>query len=524
MITSEFFPFAKTGGLGDAVSALSADLLARGHDVRILMPFYRTREIRSLRLLARSCFVHSGKKNREVRLFEGRFGAKGAAIYFLHEPNLFNEEEIYGAYREGNGFKTAERFNLLSRVPFVLCRILKWIPHIFHCHDWHTALIPYYLKREKSSPCYGRTASVLSIHNLGYQGIFDESVLSSVLSFSPREASSAGLPFKNKMNFLQSGLVNADIITTVSPTYAAEIQTKKFGCGLDYILQARRSSIYGILNGIDEKIWDPETDKYLSPYFFKKGDWVTKKKLKIKILKEMKMEVREELPLIIMAGRLAEQKGIKALFESGYGCIPWVCHSGKIQFIVLGTGEKWCEEELRFYQKTMKNFRAQTRFSESLLHRLVGAGDFLLMPSLYEPCGLNQMYCQRYGTIPIAGDTGGLKDTIQNYSDSSLLRETPGEKKSAARLLKEEKRRERENEKATGFLFKGNQPEDIIRGIQRALHCWYREPEIIRMMRENGMSASFSWRRSSKAYEKVYQFAETRNKQNLYRMSEGRPL
>ncbi len=481
MITTEAVPFAKTGGLADAVSSLAAVLASQGNDVRILLPRYA-----SGTLDGAPSFRHPGTLRIPVGdggmragVIETRLPGSGVPVYLLENDELYGRPGIYGDRREPDYRDNVLRFAFLSRAAFQLCRSIQWIPDVMHAHDWGAALVPVYLNRSERHGPFEETASLLSIHNLGYQGIYDARYADRT-GLSPEIIGEVGLEFHDRINLLQGGILQADIIGTVSPTYANEIQTPDYGYGLDALLRRRRGDLFGVLNGIDEEVWNPENDRYL-PESFSADDLSGKERLKALLQEEFGLPVQPDVPLVGMVTRLAEQKGITELCHPDKGCLDQILRKTRVQVIVLGNGELWCEQELLYLERAHANIRAKIGFDIRLSHLIEAGSDFFLMPSRYEPCGLNQMYSLRYGTLPIVRRTGGLADTVENFDQESGA--------------------------GTGFMFDDLTPQSIFDTVGWALWAYRQFPDKIREMRRRGMRQDFSWNRSALRYQDLYQWA-----------------
>jgi starch synthase len=479
MVTSEAVPFAKAGGLGDAVSALSRALARAGHDVRILLPRYYGVDKAKLEPLGGPLGVPVGVSEEWAAVYRGVLPASSIPVYFLEHDRFFGRDGIYGDRAEPDFSDNPERFGFLSRAAFQLCRRLAWIPDILHAHDWPSALVPVYLRHVERRTEFAKTASVLSIHNLGYQGLYSKR---SFPYFGlPWELfHGAGFEFYDKINLLKAGMTNADCLTTVSPTYAREIQTPEFGFGLDGLLRFRSENLVGILNGVDLDDWDPEADALL-PATYSSADMGGKALCKAALQREFGLPVDPAKPLIGMVSRLVDQKGVGELFGPMYGSAYDICAKMDLQLALIGSGEKWCENEVRSLAARLPNFRAVIGYDERIAHLIEAGSDFFLMPSRYEPCGLNQMYSLRYGTLPIVHRTGGLADTVENYNQ--------------------------ETGAGTGFMFDRLTPRSIFDTVGWAVWAWYNRSEHIRIMRQRAMSRRFSWDHSAQEYQKLYERA-----------------
>ncbi|AEC02159.1 glycogen synthase [Parasphaerochaeta coccoides] len=481
MVSSESVPYAKSGGLADVVGSLSLALASGGVDVRVLLPLYD---------FMKEGFGEKDETRFSVNIsFLGRLEVVGirqaehdGVIYYAIEHEWFSGRQgIYGASSFLPYPDNFQRFMLLDKTVFPLCLALDWRPDIIHCHDWTTGFIPYLLTLN-DDPFFSDTRSIFSIHNLAYQGKFARLDLLGA-NIPPHDALFSGQGTEKTLNMMKAGIALADTVATVSPTYAKEIQTPAHGCGLDDLLATKGNELAGILNGIDENEWNPQTDKHFSSHFSIKN-LSGKEKLKQELCAEAGLRYDPDVPLVAMITRLAEQKGLHELLD-GSPCALEILLTGPgpLQFMVVGTGEACFEDKLKALDAMHPNLSVKISFSDSLAHRLEGAADFFLMPSRYEPCGLNQMYSLRYGTIPIARRTGGLADSIID------LTEHPGT--------------------GTGFLFDEMSPSGIVTAVQDACTWWSENAAIVVDARKRGMKTDFSWRSSAHAYMELYSTVKT---------------
>ena len=452
-VTPECAPLTKTGGLGDVSAALPAALRAQGIDVRVLLPAYpamplsHASEVAKVRLL-----------QMEARLLEA------GEFLLLDCPPLYARPG--DAYQDAAGADwpdNALRFSLLSRAAGLLGAAsspLEWRPEIVHCNDWPTALAPVYLHFEAS-----RAASIMTVHNLAFQGLFDAGLLER-LELPRATFAVEGLEFYGKLSFLKGGLVYSNAITTVSPTYAREIQTEEFGAGLDGVLRERRGALRGITNGIDAEIWNPMTD----PRIAERYSWTSlDKKAANKLALQRRMNLREDAaaPLLATVCRFTHQKGVDLLA----GAAEEILALGA-QLCVLGRGERQYEAALSaLAARHPQSIAVAIGFNEDLAHLIEAGADIFLMPSRFEPCGLNQMYSQRYGTLPVARATGGLVDTIAD-----------GE---------------------TGFLFERAESSALVTALRRALAV-YGDTRRWREMQRRAMARDFSWSAPARQYADLY--------------------
>ena len=476
MISSEAVPFAKSGGLGDVVNALAIALSRLGHDVRVLIPRYYSIPRESLTLLDEPMAVPLGAGEVWTGVYSSLLPSSDVPVYFLDYERFFGRSGVYGVSSQQEYPDNPERFALLSRGAFQLCRKLRWVPDILHAHDWPSSLVPVYLSGLERSTEFVNTASVLAIHNLGYQGVYSKEHFPS-FGLDWMLFHGAGFEFHDAVNLLKAGITTADSLVTVSPTYAREIQTPSYGFGLDGLLRHRSRDLVGILNGVDTDTWNPGKDN-LIPASFSIDDMSGKAVCKAELQKAFGLPVDAGIPLFGMVARLTDQKGIGEMFGRGYGALQSVCSTMKVQVAVVGAGDSWCEDELRSLSTRFPNFKAKIGYDEALAHLVEAGSDFYLMPSRYEPCGLNQMYSLRYGTLPIVHRTGGLADTVENYSQDTG--------------------------NGTGFMFDDLTPRALYDTIGWASWAWYNRKGHIAMMRKKAMTCEFSWKRSANEYTALY--------------------
>lgn len=474
MVTSEAVPFSKSGGLADVVGALSNALNTAkktrgrgGQDARIVVPSYNT-SIEDSGELVCSFKVPMLALDEAVEIRRKAVGA--TTYYFVCSPRFNDRLGIYGDTSFQPYADNFERFTILCKAALVLCETIGWRPDVIHCHDWTTGLVPYFLKQRNSQFFIG-TKTIFTIHNLAYQGTFSR------MEFLLADSKPSAKMFSNgQINMLKTGLVYADYITTVSPTYAKEIQTKEQGCGLDEILIKKKSRLKGIINGIDTNEWNPQKDA-LVPNHFSIGRMDGKAKLKALVQRQFGLEERQDAPLFAMISRLASQKGFDILIPA----LEHILESFDIQFVIVGTGDSKMERELLEMKKRHGNLSVNIMFSNKAAHLIEAGSDFFLMPSHYEPCGLNQLYSLRYGTIPIAHRTGGLADTIIDVDEYP--------------------------DKGTGLLFDDLTPDEIEKHIARAVELYGRKEGngCIENIRKRAMEQDFSWSSSANEYMELYE-------------------
>ncbi len=469
---SEAAPLVKTGGLADVSGALPAALRQHGVDARLLIPAYRP--VRAALPDARACGTippHAGLP--AARLLEARTG-NGVPTYLVDCPPLYDRDG--GLYQDESGadwFDNALRFGLLSRAAAVLgCASspLKWHPQVIHCNDWHTGLAPAYLVSTPDA----RAASMITIHNLAFQGVFSASLLA-ILGLAPETYSIDGLEYHGGISFLKAALSYADAITTVSPTYAHEIQSEELGFGLQGLLAHRAAVLSGILNGIDVDEWDPARDPNIAAQYGPAT--LERKRANKRSLQEFfGLELDPDIPLVAMVSRFTWQKGIDLVIEAA----PRILRL-PAQLALVGAGESGAEDAVReIAARNPGRAAAFVGYDEALAHRVEAGADIFLMPSRFEPCGMNQMYSQRYGTPPVVRATGGLVDSVVDCAPESLAAGT-----------------------ATGFVFDLATALALLDSVERAVAA-YRDPPTFRALQLNGMGRDFSWKASAERYAEIY--------------------
>ena len=471
--TSEVHPFIKTGGLADVSAGLPRALKNLRNDVRIILPAYREvlQKIEKKKTVA--TIAVSGARD-SVQILETRLPSTTIKLYLVHAPWCF--DRTGGPYVDANGQEwpdNAQRFTLFARAAAILAlnqADLDWQPDVVHCNDWQTGLMPPLLSQFSKRP-----ATVFTVHNLAYHGLADRQTFQQ-LKLPAEWWSLHALEFHGDMSFIKGGLVFADWITTVSATYAKEIRTKQFGCGLEQLLEHRKHRLTGVLNGVDYKTWSPGKDALIpQPY--------TARSMKLKIQNKLALQDRfglatdPKIPVFAHVGRLEEQKGIDLVLAA----LPKL-QQRNIQIVIVGTGQPRLEEELSHAAaRHPEKLGIHIGYDENLAHLLEAGADTFLMPSRFEPCGLNQMYSLRYGTLPIVRRTGGLADTVVDTTDTTLSDGT-----------------------ATGFVFRDASPQALLLAIERAL-ALYKQPTLWNKVMRVAMKQDFSWGRSAKHYMDLYQ-------------------
>lgn len=472
LAASEVAPFAKTGGLADVAGALPRELHRMGHDVRIFMPLYRSVREKDFGLcpLAELPTVEVGGGHYKGRLWQGDL--QGVPVYFLEQDDFFDRDGLYGTSQHDYA-DNAERFGFFAKALLTALPQIGFRPDVLHLNDWQTGLVPALLRSEADA-FYADTATVTTIHNLGYQGLFPEQAVASV-GLDPALFNIEGLEYYGQMSFLKSGVVYADLITTVSETYCAEIQTPEMGHGFDGILRARADRLFGVLNGIDDQLWDPQQDPAL-PSHYSAEDLAGKAENKRQLQKALGLTVDAEVPLLAMVTRLASQKGLDLVEQAWDDLLD-----RGVQLVILGSGDQDTMD--RFEQLGALNpvqVAVRLGFDDRLARLIYAGSDMFLMPSHYEPCGLGQLIALRYGSVPVVRKTGGLADTVFDPQDQAR--------------------------QANGFTFDQVSSAAMLEAIDRAL-ALYRTPENWLQLVRSGMRGDFSWRQSALRYVDLYQKA-----------------
>ncbi|MCB1055373.1 MAG: glycogen synthase GlgA [Acidobacteria bacterium] len=471
-VSSEMAPYAKTGGLADVAEALPAYLGSQGHDVRTFLPLYGRIDT------SQGFTVVEWMVDRPLRLGGRTFhytlvtdSAPGDHLqrFFIHCPALFGREAIYTGDSD-----EAIRFAFLAKAAIECCQGMGWAPDVFHCNDWHTGLLPLYLRHHYGwDRLFERSKTLLTIHNLGYQGMFPTSQLGALdlqgcAHLLYRDDLDAGV-----VGFLKTGFLYADLLSTVSRTYAREIQTPEYGMGLDGVLRARADHLVGIVNGVDYALWDPATDRHL-PYHYSAEDLTGKLENQRYLLQATGLDAEPSEAVFGLVSRLTAQKGLDLLFEP----LQEMLAGRDVRLVVLGSGESRYEAYFaRLAQAFPRKAFFYRGYNERLAHLIEAGADAFLMPSRYEPCGLNQMYSLRYGTVPIVRKTGGLADTVQLFDPAT------GE--------------------GTGVVFEHQNADAVRWALTFALRL-FGEPEAWRRMVTNGMAQDYSWQVQGARYEALY--------------------
>jgi len=474
--SSEVTPFSKTGGLADVSSAIPRSLEELGYSICIITPLYKFIDIQKydLELVSEKIGVQVGDAIELMDLYKGILPESSIPVYFIKNQFLYRE----GLYVNEKGIEyedSAMRFLFFSKAIFAVLKYLQIKTDIIHSNDWHTGLVPFFLKSEyHSENLFKEIKTIFTIHNIGYQGIFPVEDVQEA-GISEIYFTDECLGYHSKINFMKSGVLYSDLITTVSPTYANEIQTKEYGFGLEEHIQKRKNDLFGIVHGIHTTEWNPSIDPFIKQNYDKNnmtGKAICKSDLQL----EMGLEISDN-PLIGIVSRLASQKGIDLILEIFDQMMEL-----DIQFILLGTGNPTLEKALKEKEKKYKGrCSIKIDFSNELAHKIEAGADMFLMPSTYEPCGLNQMYSMAYGTVPIVRKTGGLADTVKNYDF--------------------------ETSKGTCFVFDNIEGKELFETVQRAVNLYTSNPEKWEKLRKSIMKIDFSWKNSAKNWQKVYKNA-----------------
>ncbi len=465
-VASEVAPWSKTGGLADVAGALPRALAARGHAVTVVTPRYGSIDPKADGFVRKDGAVRVRGEASAIWVRDG-----APAVTLVEHERYFGSR--VGLYGDGGGEypDNAERFAYLCRAALALPASRKLRPRIVHLNDWQTGLVPFLMRHEHvQDPTLAPSRTVFTIHNLAYQGVFPKEVLPFI--GMPWDVFHLdGIEYYDQVNFMKAGLSFADALTTVSPTYAREILSPEGGAGLDGVLRRRRADLHGIVNGIDVSEWDPARDRHL-PARYSARDLAGKAACKAALQLELGLPARPDVPLVAMVSRLADQKGIDLVVAALQDLLE-----RDLQLAALGTGERAYEEAYaRAAAQRPDRMAARIGFDEPLAHRMEAGADLFLMPSRFEPCGLNQMYSLRYGTVPVVRAVGGLDDTVEDFDGWS---------------------------RGTGFKFRDYTPQALLLALRRGIEA-YRDRRAWRGLMLRGMAQDFSWDRSAQSYEALY--------------------
>jgi len=472
-LTSEIVPYSKTGGLADVSGALPEAISDLGHEVVVITPLYKNidRERHGLQIEIPSLGVSMGWFMHSCAVWTAPV-KENLSIYFIEHERFFGRD---GLYDDGLHpyLDNLERFTFFSRAALEVSKVLPFKPDIIHVNDWQTAIVPILLKEaEGKHPVLSKAATVLTIHNLGYQGDFKSSDFP-LTGLDWASFYRGGFEYYGRTNLLKAGIYNADRITTVSPSYANEIKTHEGGFGLDGVLRDRAHALKGILNGVDYSEWSPENDPYIASKYTV-HDMKGKADCKLALQERLGLEKNPDIPFLGVISRLVYQKGMDILSQ-----IVFKLLEEHLQIVVLGSGDSYLEHVFGTVPKYYpKKFSSYVSFNNELAHQIEAGCDFFLMPSRYEPCGLNQMYSLKYGTLPIVRNTGGLADTVENLNTASGT--------------------------GTGFKFNDLTPDALYNTIKWALGIWWDRPDLIHKMRLNAMKQDYSWSKNAREYMNLY--------------------
>jgi starch synthase len=495
---SEVAGFAKTGGLADVAASLPRALSERGVDCAVILPLYRSARKATLEPSGLTFSVPMGPKVVEGALWRSWMSprkpdAKAVPVFLVEQPDYYERDEpgqgrgLY-QYAASAGQKVDypdnfERYGFFCRAVLEAIRLLDFWPDVLHINDWQTGLVPVYLRevypqqfRNPIRARYAQIRTLCTIHNLVYQGNFPHTAMP-LLGLPWRLFTFEQLEFYNHVSFLKAGLVFSDVLTTVSPTYAREIQTPFFGCGLQGVVLQRNSRLYGIVNGVDYRVWNPKTDEYLAARYDDQDVVRGKQACKAALQKSFGLEENPCVPLLGMVSRLVDQKGLDLLSQSARELLP-----DNVQLVVLGEGNATYHGMLADLRRDFpKHVGVSNAHDEKLAHQIEAGADIFLMPSRYEPCGLSQLYSLKYGTVPVVRATGGLADTVVDATPANLAAG-----------------------KATGFSFVVYHPQALLDAVRRALTTFRDQPEVWLALQRTGMRQDWSWDRSAAEYERLY--------------------
>lgn len=478
-LSSEAVPYAKTGGLADVAGSLPKALTELGCEVKLFIPKYFFIDESKFGLRYNwnvgEMLIRINGHLRSVHLHQAMMNNSKVEVNFVDCPHYFHRGHIYTNDRDED-----ERFILFSKGVIESLQRLRWAPDVIHCNDWQTGLLPLFIKDNYSwDRMFDKTATLFTIHNIGYQGRFSKSSLFAAEIRGELFYPGGPVEFEDSVSFMKAGILFSDIISTVSNTYAHEILTPEYGAGLHNVLASRKNDLYGILNGVDYETWNPETDKHL-PYKYSKNNFLGKFKNKKFLLEHFGIPFNEHIPLIGIVSRMVNQKG----FDIFAGALQDLMRLDA-QWIILGSGEDRYEEMFRHIAHVLPyKVAAYIGFNNELSHLIEGAADMFLMPSRYEPCGLNQIYSMKYGTVPIVRKTGGLADTVQDWDEMNYYGYDTG----------------------TGFSFNDYSSYALFLTVQRAINAFHHK-DVWKKIILNGMNRDYSWKNSAKEYVKLYEKA-----------------
>jgi starch synthase len=489
--TTEAVPFCKTGGLGDVCGSLPVELANLGHEPVVVMPAFR-QALNSGRPIEQTGIRFEapiGRKTVSGTILRSTLPGDQVPVYLIHQPQYYDRPEFYR--ENGHDYKdNCERFVFFCRAVLEAVRLLDLGTELVHCHDWPAGLIPAYLKTELCGvPPYDSLRSLMTVHNIAYQGNFWHWDME-LTGIDWKYFNWRQMEFYGNLSFLKSGLSFADAISTVSPRYAEEIQRHPLGCGLEGILQHRHADLFGIMNGVDYREWNPETDRFLGGHNYGVKNFAEgKRACKAGLQRETGLPQIADQPLVAMIGRLADQKG----FDLVAKLIPQLASNSAMQWVILGTGEPQYHQLLAdLARQYPEKLAVRLTFFNELAHRIEAGADIFLMPSRFEPCGLNQLYSLKYGTVPVVHATGGLADSITNLTAETLAAGT-----------------------ANGFSFDTYTPAALAEALERACQAYTNRPVWEKLIR-TGMQQDWSWKHSAQEYDRLYKQTLSRARSAAY--------
>lgn len=474
--SSEVVPFAKTGGLADVAGALPVEIAKLGHEIKVFMPKYYSVDEYKFNLhydhSIGEMLVRVNGHPQPVHVFKGYLPNSNIEIVFVHCPHYFHRHQLYT-----NDLDEDERFILFSKSVIEILQRKGWAPDVIHCNDWQTGLIPLYIKDNYNwDRIFDKTATVYTIHNIGYQGRFGRETLHRAEIRGDLYYPGGPVEYYGDVNFMKAGIRYADIINTVSETYAKELLTPGFGAGMDDELRKRSRDFYGVLNGVDYSIWNPETDTHI-PFNYSMNDMSGKLQNKKFLLDKFHIPYREDIPLIGIVSRLVSQKGFDIIEEALHELVNL-----PVQWVVLGNGDAEYEHLFQYTHDLFpERFGFYRGYNNDLAHLIEAGADIFLMPSKYEPCGLNQIYSLKYGTVPVVRKTGGLADTVQDWNEYKGYGMDTG----------------------TGFSFYDYSGPVLVQSVKRAINDFHNKP-VWRKIQTNGMTKDYSWHHSAEKYIELY--------------------
>lgn len=467
-VASEAHPFIKTGGLGDVMGALPQELKKIGVDARVVIPKYKNikQEFKDKLQFVKWFMVPVGWRREYCGIL--KYEHEGVTYYFLDNEKYFNRDGLYGYWDDG------ERFAYFNRAVLNFLTEIEWCPDVIHCNDWQTGMIPVLHKLEyQGGEFYSNIKTVFSIHNILFQGTFSPQILPELFGYNYEPFINGSLELYGGVSFMKGGINYSDRVSTVSYTYAQEIQTPSYGEKLDGLLSYRSNVLSGILNGIDYEVYDPQKDMNIFKNFSLES--IEDKKInKVELQKELGLPIREDAPMIGIVSRLTNQKGVDLIVNIGDRLLQ---HN--VQLVVLGTGDRGYEEHFKGLQyRYPDKVSANIKFSDELAHKIYAASDMFLMPSLFEPCGLGQLIALRYGTIPVVRETGGLRDTVQPYNKYT--------------------------EEGNGFSFRNYNANELLNTIEEAIRL-YHDKKVWNGLVKRALSSDNSWQKSAQDYKDLYE-------------------